>query len=455
MTINSTFNSLNSKLKKDLHLKELLAGSSIAFVLKIVGMIFSYIFILLVTRNFGANAMGIFALSTTVLTIFTIAGRLGLDTSLLRFVAEYSSQGKYDRVKEIYAKTLKIVIPFSILLSFSLFYLSPYIAKHIFHKEHLSVYFRIVSFGVLPMVLMLINSQALRALKKIKEFSFFQNIARYLFASIFLVSLLVFSKGRSLPVVSYVLAIFLSAVMSHVLWQRNAKMKTISYPHEQTMDFKTILSVSLPMMLSSSMFFIMNWTSTIMLGMFRTEADVGIFNVAVKVAALTHITLFAINSIAAPKFAEFYGKNDMKGLAKVVRQSTKLIFWTSFPVLLVIFLLPSFILGIFGGEFKAGVFALVFLTIGQFINAVSGSVGFILNMTGRQKVFQKIMLVATILNITMNIILIPRYGINGAAVANMVAMAFWSLSSVFYIKLYMNIVTLYVPILSRRWLKRV
>jgi O-antigen/teichoic acid export membrane protein len=65
-------------------------------------------------------------------------------------------------------------------------------------------------------------------------------------------------------------------------------------------------------------------------------------------------------------------------------------------------------------------------------------------MTGKEKVFQNIILAATALNIALNAVLIPRYGINGAAVANMIALVFWNLSSVTYIKFSMNINTLYI-----------
>lgn len=434
--------------KNDIHLNELLTGSLIAFILKIAGMVFSYIFILLVTRNFGAGAMGIFALSTTVLSVFSIPGKLGLDTALLRFIAEYSSQGRLNMVKGAYMKSMRLLIPFSLLLSVMLYFLSPYISKYVFHKEYLSVYFRIVSFALLPLVLININSQSLRALKKIKEFSFFQNISNFLFAGISLAFMLVFTKQQSSPVISYAIALLLGALLSQFLWKKNAGLKAVQ--RAGNIKLKDMLNVSLPMMLSSSMSFIMSWTAVIMLGMFSTDAEVGIFNVASRIAVFTSITLLAINSIAAPKFAEFYGKNDIKGLGKVARQSTRLIFWTSFPILLTIFLLPDFILGFFGKDFKTGTAALLILTIGQFVNAISGSVGFILQMTGKEKVFQNIILAAAALNIALNALLIPRYGINGAAFANMIALVFWNLSSVIFIKFSMNINTLYIPVLIRR-----
>jgi O-antigen/teichoic acid export membrane protein len=448
-TINGHLKALLCKVRtKDIHLKELLSGTTVALFLRIIGIIFGYIFTLLITRKFGADTMGIFALCTTVLSIASILGRLGTDTALLRFVAEYSAQDRKDLVKEVYGKVLKIAIPFSVSLTIILFFSSPYISKYIFHKEHLSNYFQITSLAVLPLVLTFLNSQSLRAIKRIREYAFFQNISQFLFGSIFLFLLLTFSIKNSLPVIAYVLAIFTGAIFCHILWKKQSRLDSSNVSNE--MSTRNILHVSLPMLLSGSMLMITHWTNTLMLGMFRTEAEVGIFNVAAKISTSISFTLIAVTTIAAPKFAEFYGKKDYIGLEKFIQQSTKLIFWTSLPILLVIAFFPSFILGIFGDEFKTGVFALLVLTIGQFISSISGSVGILLNMTGKHKVYQYIMIATTILNIILNLLIIPKYGINGAAIVTMISFAFWNLSSVIYIKYSLNIMTLYIPFLLKK-----
>ncbi len=433
---------------KDRHLNELLKGSSVALVFKLFGISTGYIFILLVTRNFGAEVMGIVALSLTILQISTVIGCLGFDTALLRFVAEYSSQNRPDLVKEVYVKAIEIIVPFSLFLSVFLFFSTPYISKYIFHKETMSIYFQIVSFAILPMVLVSINSASLRGLKKIKEYMFLHDVSIFLFSTIMLVVILFFLREKYVPIITYTISLIFVAFLSLVIWLKNSKLNLIS--HKNSLKLKDILNTSLPMLLASSLIFIMQWTDTIMIGMFKTETEVGVYNVTLKVAMLTSVGLFAINSIAAPKFAEFYGKRDMKGLAKVAQQSTKLIFWSSFPILLILFIFPSFILGIFGGEFKVGVFALMVLALGQFVNSISGSVGYILQMTGKHRVFQNIILAATIINIVLNAVLIPVYGINGAAFASMVSLFFWNLTSVVYIRKNLNIMTLYIPLLKVR-----
>jgi len=432
---------------QDNHLKELLKGGGTAFTLKITGMFLGYIFTLLIARKYGADTLGIFALSLTVLTIFSVIGRLGFDTGLVRFAAEYASQGKPDLLREIYIKSLKIVIPVCILLTLILFLSAPHVARDLFNKEDLALSFRISSFAILPLVLIVLHASILRGLKKIKEYSLLQEVSIPLISIVLLVlSFFIVSDDR-IPLAAYVLSLLIVFVVSCTVWLKHANIT--SWSHSNTIKLMSLLSVSLPMLLSHSSFLVLEWTDTVMLGVLRSGVEIGIYSVAMKISMLTSITLFSINSIAAPKFAELYSKGDMAGLEKIIHQSTKLIFWSAASIILAIFLFPSFILTIFGEEFKAGLYALLILTFGQFINAISGSVGYILQMTGKQKVFQYITLTAAMMNIGLNALLIPRYGINGAALASMLCMVFWNLTSVLYIRAHLNITTFYIPGVTR------
>jgi O-antigen/teichoic acid export membrane protein len=456
-------NQVRNKINDDEHLKEILKGSSIAFLLRIVGIAAGYIFTLLITRGYGAEAMGAFALSFTLLQISSVIGRLGMDTALLRFVAEYSSQGKWEVVKDIYKKAIKLVLPFSIILSITIFFLSGYIAKIVFKKPHLELYFKIASIGIVPFVLLFIHTESLRGLKKIKEYMLLQQAGIFILASILLggITLLIqFNQSTNLPINQiplsiYIFSVFIISLTAFLLWKKQLANpyplvsqyveEQINRPINETLSYSTILSVSIPMLFSSSMALIMGWTDTIILGILKTEKEVGIYSVALRVSMITSITLMAINTIAAPKFAEFWGKGDIKGLAKVAQQSTKLIFWTSFPILLLFLIFPKPILGIFGEEFKAGAVALMILTIGQFINAACGSVGYILQMTGHQKFHQNVILIGAIMNIVLNWILIPVYGIVGAAIASAISVVFWNVAFSLRVKSILNEWIFYIP----------
>jgi O-antigen/teichoic acid export membrane protein len=195
------------------------------------------------------------------------------------------------------------------------------------------------------------------------------------------------------------------------------------------------LSISLPMLMTSAMALVIGETGVILLGMFRPEAEVGYYSVAVRMATLTSFMLTAINTMAAPKFSELYHSGNLDELFRVAKKSTRLIFWTSAPILLGLLVLGKPVLWLmYGEEFRGAYPALAFLTLGQFVNSASGSTGAFLNMTGRQRAFRNIVAVAAVMNVGLNLLLIPSLGILGAALAGMATMASWNVAALVFIK---------------------
>ncbi len=431
------------KLEEDKHFKELVKGSGTAFALRVLGIIFGYLFTFTVSRKLGAKAWGIFALSMVLLQVASVIGKLGMDTALLRFVPEYLAKKNIKTLKEIYKKIIFLILPFSLIISLAVYLLSPLISAKVFHKPYLAKSFQLIALAIVPFVFLGIHREAIRGLKKIKEYMFFQQLGVSLFALCFFLGFVSFYNKEIVPIISYDLSILVLSVMVFILWRRyldnlerfGLKETDISMPPSSggIIKYSAILSVSIPMFFSNSLGMLMGWTDTIMLGMLRTTQEVGVYNVALRISTITSISLVAINTIAAPKFAEFWGKKDMEGLGKIARQSTKLIFWMSFPILVIVIIFSKQILSIFGQEFKIGVIALVILTIGQFVNAFVGSVGNILQMTGYEGFHQKVVLIGTVLNIILNYFLIPYYGINGAAVASAISMIFWNVTMVLFV----------------------
>ena len=435
MPIQVVLSRLRAKLEADAHLRELVKGSATFFILRILAMAVAYTFTLVVTRTLGASAWGIFTLCLTVLQITSVVGRLGLDTALLRFIAQYNAQGKGATARSIYFKSVTLVTPFSLFLSVALYFLAPILSAKVFGKGYLTPYMRFMAFAVPLFVLLYINSESLRAFKKIKEYTIFQNLLPSLIALISYGIFFVYFHIKSTEAViyAYVIGIGMAFLLSLIFLQGEfVRVKGT----KESVPLKYILSVSFPMLMSSSLFMIMSWTDTIMLGMWRTPEEVGIYNIAVRLAMITSFTLAAINSIAAPKFAEFWGRGDLEGLKRVAQQSTKLIFWTSAPVLTLYLLFPAWFMGLFGEEFRKGALALVFLTIGQFVNAACGSVGYILNMTGKQLLVQNIILISALINMVLNYLLIPIYGINGAALSSTIVIILWNITFLLFIKYY-------------------
>ena len=424
---------LLKNLEEDGHLRELVQGSLTFFVLRVVGIPVSYLFTFLVARLFGAAPVGMFAIALTVLQIGTILAALGIGNALLRFIAECCARNEKATAKAIYLKGVFLCTPAAVVMTAAVYTGAPFVAEEVFRKSYLTPYIKVAAIGLLPGVLFSVNLETLRALKRIKEYALLHSVVLPLLSVIFFLAgyYIVNYSDAMLIIVSWVAGTTAAFILSSLsLWREFAGTARV----KASISAGKMLSVALPMLMTGALFMVMGWTDTIMLGMWRTDAEVGVYNVAVRLAMVTSFSLMAVNSIAAPKFAEFWGRHDMEGLKRIAQQSTRLIFWTSTPVLILYLLFPSFFMGIFGEEFGQGGLALVILSIGQFVNAASGSVGYILQMTGKQNVLNNVVLCASFVNIVLNYILIPELGIYGAAVASCVAMVIFNLLPLFIIK---------------------
>ncbi|MFQ5737362.1 MAG: polysaccharide biosynthesis C-terminal domain-containing protein, partial [Thermodesulfobacteriota bacterium] len=197
-----------------------------------------------------------------------------------------------------------------------------------------------------------------------------------------------------------------------------------------------------------AMTLVMEHSAIVALGYFGTSEQVGVFTIAVKLSLLTSFILASINSIVAPKFAELYWGGKLEDLRKVIRFSSKTIFWTSAPVLLVLLAFPVFFMGVFGEGFRSGWLALMVLSVGQFVNSACGSVGYFLLMTNGQRALMNIISAAALLNIVLCILLVPAIGIVGASVASTATLIFWNITALIYIRLKYGISTFYLPLFS-------
>jgi O-antigen/teichoic acid export membrane protein len=172
---------------------------------------------------------------------------------------------------------------------------------------------------------------------------------------------------------------------------------------------------------------------------------------AALASQMVFLGLSAINVIAAPMISELYWHDRHAELRRLVRLAALGVVATAFPavILLVVFGRP--ILRLFGPAFVTGYAALVILCCGQLINALAGSVGFLMTMTGHQKQAAVIVAVTATLNVALNLLLIPPYGMAGAAAATAVTTAAWNLAMLAYVWTVLRINPTLVP---WEWLRR-
>jgi len=186
---------------------------------------------------------------------------------------------------------------------------------------------------------------------------------------------------------------------------------------------------------------VISWTDTLMIGYFLDKADVGVYRIAFRISTVITFTQFAINGIAAPMIADHYHKGDMQGLRKLIHKIGLFNFLFSVPIFLIIVLAPSFLLGLFGAEYTSGTGILLMLSVGQVVFALSGPVMYILTMTKHEKLALYIMYLTAIINLVGNAVLIPIYGLQGAAIATAFTTLLWNVLAVIAVNRYLGIVS--------------
>jgi O-antigen/teichoic acid export membrane protein len=153
--------------------------------------------------------------------------------------------------------------------------------------------------------------------------------------------------------------------------------------------------------------------------------------------------LIAVNSIAAPKFAALYKQGDMRTLGAVARKSAALMTLMVSPLLLICVLVPSWVMGLFGKDFESGALLLSILAIGQFVNVATGSVGYLLIMSGNEKLIRNSTALAAGVNIVLNILLVPWLGPLGAAISSATGIALYNLFNMVLVRYRLKIWVLF------------
>lgn len=433
---------------KDKNFIELLKGSSTSLFLKILGMMFGYAAMLFITNYYGAEEWGIYSLSITLLSIAILIPKFGFDNAVVRIVTELNITNNKAEIATVLKKVFIISITISLIIIVLLNVFSEALVYKVLKEPKMKPYIALITYILLPTVLLVIISATFQALKKTILFMLFQTA---LINIVFLLLLIVFYfieiKIKIFEVYLYATlgALFIGSI---IFFKVLNKMKEGNIG-SQKYTYSKIASISFPMMLSSSFALLMGWSDILMLSYYKTTVDVGIYNSSLRLAALSGITLIAVNAIATPKFVEFYSKKDMSGLKNTVQKSTKIIFFISTPFLLILVVFSRQILNFFGEEFVVGYLVLIYLCLARFINAISGSVGYIMQMTNQQRTYQNIIIIAFLINLMLNFLLIPKYGFNGAAIASSIAMVFWNITLVIIIKRKLGFWTIYIPFITK------
>lgn len=396
---------------------------------KLLGAASAYALAWWVSRHEGPAAYGRFELALTVLTIAALGARLGLDGVLVKWMAASNANREQGVQKRLVGRVMLVTgLVAAPVLAITIWCASPGLTSWLGDDTLASVW-PWVAVGIPVLTVWGVSAEALRGLSRMKSYALLQ-------PGIVAAGAVVCMMGLGWSVVPAYAGSLVASTALGVMLLVMALPEGADQPSAMTPEWgwRPMLRTGWPMLLSSAMFLVMSWTDTLLLGHFLEEDQVGIYRVAFRMAAVVTLVQAAVNSYAAPLFAERHASGDRAGLKAALRQTTLLNVAFSLPAFVALVAVPAWWLGWFGEAFVAGSRCLVWLAVGQVVNALCGPVMYLLNMTGHERPAQRIVWIAALGNLAMNVWAIPRFGIEGAAVATAFSMALWNVAAAVAVK---------------------
>ncbi len=415
---------------------QLLRGGMGSISIKIINTLLVFLLSVLLARLLGPEGYGVYAFTLSILMLVSIPIQAGLPTLVVRETAKAFGNKDWPLVFGVSRWAVRLIYVFSLFL-FAIIAVILWAGQGWIGPPYEDVFLAGMFF--IPLVAMIMTqSAAVRGLGRVCLGQLSDSVLRPVFflilllATLWLAPSIVFKphQAMQLQIISTFIALCIS---TGVLWRLRAKeQKDINVVRQESAAwFRAVF----PLMLVAGFQLINAYADIILLGLIRTDEEVGVYRVAVQMGNLVMFGLVAVNQVLHPHFAELYSNGDKERLQRLVTSSAKIIFGFAIPPALLFVFAGEVILKVFfGEEYMSGSVALGILTIGQLANAAFGSVGALLNMTGHEKDTVRGMMIAAVVNILLNIFLIPMFGISGAASATAISYFVWNAVLRYYVR---------------------
>lgn len=418
------------------YIKKVISSSSINFLFRIFGLGTSFLIVLVISRFFGVVNYGSYSLTFTIAQAAAMIFGLGIPNALIMLTG--NKNFNEIQAKKLLFKGLKITLFFSIIPSVLFYSCSNYIASALFHNTSLNHFFEIVAFTIPFFILHELFLYYFISVKKFISYNIFMFVLPNLFLIFFLFLFKFMSKTDYYTFLAFTLSI-IGIVLIEFIWVYESKIRKTP----NVISTKALIQTASPMLFSGLLLYLLNWTDVIMLGIMTNEEQVGVYNIAYKISSVGFLVIISISTIITPKIAELYGNGNLKELKKLVHTSTRLISILTIPLVLLLVIGSESILSFFGENVIVGSPTLIIVSVGVLFSAMAGNVDQILNMTNNQIVLRNITIFSFFINIIFNYILIPNYGIIGAAIASLISNVFINSVCIYYIKKKLGFYTLF------------
>ncbi len=377
---------------------------------------------LLLPRMLGAAGIGLFGIGWTFLLIGGLLAALGLDNGVIRFGSRMVGQ-EGQQLAALVRRALTVTMLCGIVAAAALFLAAPWLADEVYQKPSLRSVLQVFALGLILVPALRVAAAASRVGRDMRYSAIAEDIAQPLAQLVLVVGFYLAGReilGAAAATVlsfgfAFVLALIYLGRIVPGLW--NVR-ETGLVSHRELLGF------AVPTSLAGTLGLVVMSVDVLLVGYFRPEVDTGIYHAAARITFFFVVVLSSFNHVFAPMIADLYHQGERQRLNDLYRAATRWGLLLCLPLAVVLLLNPEGILRLLlPVEFATGALPLRILMLGQLVNLVTGAVGYLLVMSGRQNWWLTASALAVAVNIALNIVLIPRAGLVGAAVATAVALA--------------------------------
>jgi O-antigen/teichoic acid export membrane protein len=370
----------------------------------------------LVTRNMPNDEAGLFLLGFSILTVLSVFFRLGLDNVILRFLSAHGTDAfAQEKLNRGLLWVATLVIPSTVLgIIFS-----EQIATHIFNKPAFGPVLFWMLLALPAMAIFMLLAMAFQAQHRVVITTIFQNLG----ISTVFVAVFGYLWVEQPEVLNAVTAAQIYAGAAGVIFFAALitwfSQKGISFNVTSYKD-KELTSASANLWVASNMTLITAWSGILIAGAVVPAEELAQLSAAQRTAMLTSFVLMVVNMVVAPRYAHMWKNGDLAGIQRLAKWSTRGMIVMVAPIVLVMVLLPERVMSLFGDGYEQAALLLTIMGVGQFINVATGSVAYLLNMSGHEKDFRRVTLFVGPLTVVCALVFIQWWGVIGAALATAV-----------------------------------
>lgn len=419
--------------------KKLVAGGSTLFLGLIVGRIVIFLLEITLGRVLGPVNYGLYALGIALISFIRPFSLLGLDMAIIKFVPVHNVKKEYNKLKGIISGTVIITTVTSVIIAGVLILYSNVIAQKVFDKPSLAQLLRIFAVSLPFYGFMTIGACTLRAFQKYKYDSIIRNVVLPCSNLLLVGALLLFGLSVVGATYSFVISFVLTSIVACFLVCR--VFPQLLDDLRARFDYVKTLRYSLPVLMSGMSIFLLANVDKIMLGYFVSDEQLGIYVAATKAPRLLAMFIVSLELACAPIISQLYGSENIQSLQAVFRTVTRWGFLLTLPAAIAMaFFSKDIILLLFGSRFVGGWAIMAILTLPFLLDAMIGPARIILQICDKERWDLVYNFTMVFLDVVLNIILIKKFGIAGAAIATLLAVLFVNLARILGVRflLHMN-----------------